>query len=230
MGNLGIVASGFRNVSYQAVVLADNPISYWRLGESSGTIATDVMGLHNGTYVSSPTLGVAGAIVNDTNTAVDFTGSQKYVNVAGYTTIPPTTITLEAWINAALFSDMVPAGWYTSQFNCCHLYLVNTDDVSFVCMNDAVPLTIANVAGINTGWHHIAATHDGTSGRLYIDGALVAGPTAMTAPSGTSTYPFKIGNYGNDYGAGFTGKIDEPAVYGTALSVARILAHYNAGR
>ncbi|MBE3072480.1 MAG: PKD domain-containing protein, partial [Acidobacteria bacterium] len=41
------------------------PLGYWRVGEASGTNAADVMGANDGTYVGSPTLGVAGLLTGD---------------------------------------------------------------------------------------------------------------------------------------------------------------------
>ena len=45
--------------SYSASVLADSPLSYWRLGEASGTTAADSSGANRtGSYLNTPTLGV----------------------------------------------------------------------------------------------------------------------------------------------------------------------------
>jgi hypothetical protein len=51
-----------KSSSYRAAVMADNPVSYWRLGEASGTVAADEMGVNPGTYIGGVTLGVAGAL------------------------------------------------------------------------------------------------------------------------------------------------------------------------
>ena len=40
------------------------------------------MGANNGTYVASPTLGVAGLLTGDPDTAVTFNGTTQYVTVA----------------------------------------------------------------------------------------------------------------------------------------------------
>ena len=49
--------------AYADAVLADGPVAYWRLGELSGTTAVDATGRGNdGSYVSSPTLGVPGVV------------------------------------------------------------------------------------------------------------------------------------------------------------------------
>src|SRR5262249_54513852 len=82
---------------YSSVVLADNPIGYWRLGETSGPTAFDSSGLgHNGTYTGGVTLGVPGAIVDDPNTAARFNGSTGYVAVPGGPFNMANNFTLEA--------------------------------------------------------------------------------------------------------------------------------------
>jgi hypothetical protein len=53
---------------YGSAVLADNPIAYWRLGETNGTVAHDYVGGNDGTYYSA-TLGVPGYSVIDPDTA-----------------------------------------------------------------------------------------------------------------------------------------------------------------
>ncbi len=64
-------------MAYADVVLADSPLAYYRLGESSGTTMTDSSGNgRHGTYVGSPTLGAAGLVPGDT--CADFDGVNDY--------------------------------------------------------------------------------------------------------------------------------------------------------
>ena len=44
--------------AYQLTVANQLPVSYWRLGETSGTAAADSAGTRTGTYVGNPTLGL----------------------------------------------------------------------------------------------------------------------------------------------------------------------------
>src|SRR5262245_36681803 len=53
-----------------------NLVAYWRYNESSGTSATDSKGTNTGTLAGSGvTYSVTGALVNDTNKALTFSGS-----------------------------------------------------------------------------------------------------------------------------------------------------------
>lgn len=57
--------------TYAALVMASSPNAYWRLGETSGTIAIDTTGAgRNGTYSRNASLTTtAGLLVGDSNTA-----------------------------------------------------------------------------------------------------------------------------------------------------------------
>src|SRR5439155_15097845 len=87
------------SASYASIVLADGPAAYWRLGESSGTTATDASGHgFNSTYSNGVSLGASGAIGGDSNTAARFDGVDDRVNGSVVTT-QVSNVTLEAWVN-----------------------------------------------------------------------------------------------------------------------------------
>lgn len=69
-------------------------IAHWRLGEKSGATAWDTTGTHNGTY-SGVSLGVAGALADDPDTAASFNGSTSKVSVPSLGTVGDFTI--EGW-------------------------------------------------------------------------------------------------------------------------------------
>ena len=71
-------------------------------------------------------------------------------------------------------------------------------------------------------WTHLAATYDGATLRLYVDGSL-AGSVAATGAIATSAGALRIG--GNTlWGEYFQGLIDEVRVYNRALSQAELQA------
>ena len=74
---------------------------------------------------------------------------------------------------------------------------------------------------LNT-WTHLAATYDGTTLRLYVNGGQV-GSRAVASPLLTSTGVLRFG--GNSvWGEFFAGRIDEVRLYNRALAVAEIQA------
>src|SRR4051812_23104966 len=74
--------SGTTGTTYtNAVTSSASLVSYWRLGESSGSGACDSWGSNAGTYTGGYTLGVTGAIAGESSTAAGFNGSTGYVSV-----------------------------------------------------------------------------------------------------------------------------------------------------
>lgn len=70
-------------------------------------------------------------------------------------------------------------------------------------------------------WHHVAATYDGTTWRLYLDGALEAESVADAVPRFDSIQHFGLGAAFNSEGVaagGLHGAIDEARVYSRALT------------
>jgi hypothetical protein len=216
---------------YAQTVLADIPISHWRLGEASGTAAADVRGVNAGTYVNAPTLGVTSLLVSDTaNKAVTFDGSNDHVSVANSNSLRiASPLTLEAWIkptslpaNGSYASVMTKRESYSLQFNGSRIELT-------IMQNGTRRRTQAPAGSIVAGQtYHLVGTYDGTTTRLYINGAQVA-TTALTGGATLNANPLFIGSWDGS-SEFFRGVIDEPAVYAGALSAARVAAHYDAGR
>ncbi|MBK9764961.1 MAG: LamG domain-containing protein [Flavobacteriales bacterium] len=87
-------------------------------------------------------------------------------------------------------------------------------------------LSATNALTLNT-WQHVAATYDGTTKLIFVNGVQVgtaAGPTTLA----NTPNPMLIGDYGAGIGTrNFPGKIDEVRVWNTVLSPATIAANQN---
>jgi hypothetical protein len=85
----------------------------------------------------------------------------------------------------------------------------------------------------NDVWHHAAAVFDGTSLRVYLNGAL-DGVTNGLAGRDPASYSIQHAGLGTAYtsngtaGGFFAGVIDEPRVWGTARTQCEIIAGMNA--
>jgi hypothetical protein len=79
-----------------------------------------------------------------------------------------------------------------------------------------------------SSWTYLVMTRVGSTLTLYVNGTKVATATASGALN-TSTGVLAIGRTGSTSVDYFKGSVDEVAVYATALSAARIAAHYRAG-
>ncbi len=84
---------------------------------------------------------------------------------------------------------------------------------------------IVGTTVISAGWHHAAATYDGTTWRLYLDGVIEAEETENATPEATSIQHASLGtaldSTGLDQGR-FDGALDEVRVWNVARSAAQI--------
>jgi hypothetical protein len=216
---------------YQATVLADAPVAYYRFEEAAGTTALDSSGNgHPGTYTSGPLLAQTG--LPQLGLAVSFDGINDHV-------VTPRTVatdfTLELWLFSTATS---PVG--TQAYQGAGLLWSDVggaaNDFVLAALNDRAAFftghpdtTVIGTTPINDGrWHHVVATRTmGGTKQLYVDAVLQA--TGSTNGSPLNAQPqIMIG--GNTLDSRyFNGLIDEVAYYGAVLSPAQIQAHFTAG-
>lgn len=213
--------------TYRAEVLADSPVSYWRLGETSGTNAADEMGINAGTYNLGYTQNQTGAIQGDTDKAVLLNGTTGYINVPDHATLDlgDGPFTLEAWIKRASTGteDAIIAkgvGAYLLWIYSNNNLRLTRQDVAHI-VDSTVTITDT------TTWHHVVATKTGATVKLYIDGSDVTGSVTNSTMVDTAT-ALQIGRKADPI-SWFDGYLDEVAIYNTVLSASRVQAHYNAG-
>lgn len=238
---------------YRDIILATpNLVGYWRLGESSGTSAADEGGLHPGVYVNSPTLGVSGAVPN--NTGVTLNGTTQYVNFpdsggsilerlqdaledAALPTpseIEPRAIwarlgdivTIEAWVNrnGGTFAGL---GGIVSKG--VGGYYVRMDGTSgqFYFVRSKIASLCSSTANVpSAGWHHMVGTKNGATIKLYLDGVDCTGSVSNSTLT-NDIEPLVIGHDSNA-AEWFKGSLDEVALYGRAITASEVLDHYNA--
>jgi hypothetical protein len=216
-------------MSYSSEVLADSPLAYYRLDDTSGSTMLDSSGNgHSGTYAGGFTLGATGLLVGDSNKAVDFASASSTVTGASWMT-STTAVTVEAIIQP----DTVSAGSYNfiavrdDNNGTGNLWWLVTKatKLTALCRGTEFSGSTTLVAG-NT--YHVAFTYDGTTAKLYLNGVL-DGSSARSGAMSSVTQDLAIGRWPNpSVPLYFDGRIDEVAYYGTALSSTRIAAHYTA--
>jgi hypothetical protein len=216
-----------RTSSYSSTVLATpGVIGYWRLGEASGTVACDSKGANNGSYQGGTTLGQAGALANDADTAVAFNGSSGWVQVASSSVNVGDRFTLEAWAKRGLLGGSNNQVIASKQSNAWVL-MFNTSDQLVLRRSNVADVALSTVKVSDTSrWHYVAATKNGTAVKLYLDGADVTG-TVTNQTMSDNTLPLAIGQ--SSASAYFKGTVDEVALYNVALTAAQISSHYASG-
>jgi hypothetical protein len=212
------------DTSYRGLVLSDGPGGYWRLGESSGSTAVDETGASDGTYAGGYTLGASGALANDPNTAVELDGAGGRVGVPSVPAINfDTRVTIEAWVNP---DSLAGTRWIVNKGTYYFLYI--DKGTTYFGVNAGGPYLFVTTTTVTTGsWQHLVGTYDGSKLVLYRNGVEVAQAPA-TGPISTTTVPLYIGAF-DGTGSFFDGRIDEVAVYGTALTSTEVLSHYQRG-
>jgi hypothetical protein len=202
----------------------DDPVTYFRLGESSGNV-TDAIGARTGTVNGNPTYGNIGPIPGDSTTCIDFDGTGDYVSVAYNATDNPSVFTYECWA-------MIDAGAGTDRLVLCNrpaaatsgmIMWAGTGNFWQVRLHNGGGASAAVTSAVTATvgqWFHLAAEYDGTTLFFYIDGKLV-GSSAGTFVANT-TSAFIIGALA-DGSSAMNGKIANVRVYNRAIGPDAIL-------
>jgi len=241
---LGIRAASATD--YSSVILADNPLAYYRLEETSGTTAIDSSssGQFPGTYINNnngpfPFLGWPGIQTNAV--ALSSAEGGDYVAAGYYSQLnQPGPFSFEIWArpisiptggnyrcpigNSPAYGTATQSGWYVYQ----------TPDVpsefALVTPTGDVFIQTTNYTVFN--WYHLAGTYDGTNMSFYVNGVLIgtqkASAYVANSVNNSGACVFALGERGDGYG-NFDGELDEAAYYTNALTLAQIQAHYQAG-
>lgn len=219
--------------AYSAAVLADAPAAYYRLGETSGAVATDSSGNgHDGTYTNVG-LKQQGSLTGDLDWAGLFNGSNSYVTIPNASwNFNATALSVEAWIRttaAGAVWDHDEAS--TSGHNRVFQFTVNSSGkVVFTLIGGTGGIVSAtSTASVNDNKpHHVVGTYDGATISVYVDGVL-SGSAARAGTLLQGTADMHIGvNYEGAYYTFFNGGIDEAAYYTSVLSATQVANHYAA--
>jgi RHS repeat-associated protein len=217
--------------TYAGEVNADTPTAYWRLGESApATTAVDEKGGANGTYAGTPALGASGLLSapGETNTAVSFDGVNDLVSTPlTNSSAQLAAFSLEAWVKR----NGAPAATQTiAAANGTFLRIAaGASTASFGFWNGSSSQVVSTtVSVVDNAAHHVVGTWDGTTLRIYLDGAL----SSFLVPTGTPSAQSDAFTIGDAAGgtSWFAGTIDEVAFYRAALGATRVKAHFDRGR
>lgn len=222
-------------MSYASEVLADSPAAYWRLGEASGDFA-DSSGNGLTAFPTGVTHGVASLLASDpadksasviNTNSFTTNGARTTGNITGNRT----AMSLEAWINTTQTGNQAILMCDNSSTLRLFQYRVSSGKLQMILFDSGgAARTITSTVSVNDGLaHHVVGTYDGAKMHLYIDGVEDGTGTAIVMTIKNTSVICglfeSIGATCNTLG----GTGDEFAIYYSALSAARVLAHYNAG-
>lgn len=197
----------------------DDLLAYWQFNENSGNIAGDSKGNNDGSIVG------ADWITGINQTALNFNGTNGNVEIPtnDALNIVNDKISLSVWfkkdINNAGGAFIVNKVKYI-------LRMDNHGKVNFAIYNpgwNSVTIPWSKRI-IDTDWHNVVATYDGSNMKLYIDTVLLA-EKSTSGNLKSSNANILIGSQTNtNY---FSGVLDEVAIYTKALSMQEIIDIYN---
>ena len=234
--------------AYEDAVKADSPSLYFRLGESSGPTAEDSSGNGNdGTYQNSPTLGAAGLLTDDPDTAVVFEESNSEHITTSY--LPPTGTdvrTFEFWYSGSpTFNDTddtaMLLGYGGNAGGGDRITVRMEDGGGGDTNNGKIRVEVGGGFIIfstdisDGGIYHVvivfpSGSTNVTDFRCWVNGVEeTADATNSQAINTASTNNLRVANDPANTGRFLDGKLDEVAIYEAELSEARIQEHYNVG-
>ena len=179
-------------------------------------------------------LGSAGIVAGHVGQAFGFTSQDQSVAIPNNAALfPPTALTIEGWINPLAYSGCSGAyrifhsvqdtlRGYVTFLNCA-----NGKFHGAVFDSAGTGEQVISNATIATDTYtHFAMTWNGSSIRIYINGALDNVAATTISAIGTNAGQLRIGNSG---ALGFRGQIDEISLYNRELSSTEVLTIFNAG-
>ena len=192
--------------------------SHWRLDEGTGGTTRDSAVSRTGTLRNGVTwtTGRSGAAIN-------LDGSDDYVALPNLD-ISGSAITLTAWVKISSFPSTVDQRFIVKSTNIseqAHYWLLGTtgNRLRFRLKAGGTTTTlVASSGSLSTNvWYHAAATYNGSTMRLYLNGTEVGSVAKTGSLAVSSTVPVNIGR--NPDGTNYMrGAIDDVRIYSSALT------------
>lgn len=218
--------------AYATEVLADSPDVYYRLRDTGPGPFVDLIAGNNAT--PNGAIVNAAGLIDEEGPAAKFDSAAGTLQHAtsGYT-VSQIPLTIEFWVNPQSLTGTTPnpssvvvscgltGGWAVEYVNTTGLWQVTYETVAFY------PFTGTTPAAIGLTQHVVVVLRTATAADLYINGVFQA--TVTTGTLAATTNKLCLGRY-DTFGSGFPqATVQEVAIYKSALSAARIAAHYAAG-
>jgi RHS repeat-associated protein len=226
-GNAGSATSHFKvtgagasDREYRDTVAGDDPESYWRLGEASGTTGADQQPAGRTlTYAGNPALGQTGALASDSDTAIGFDGGDDYATAQ---TQPwragSGEFSVETWIKTTQRGGTVMAQGSANDPVSWSLRVDDAADKLGTLRADAneggTILRANSVARVDDGrWHHVVVSFSGLTTKVTVDDVT---STTTAADQGAPAYVwnFDEGSGGVLHNSGTAGSAGDGTIAG----------------
>lgn len=212
----------------ESILFNDNRSSltgHWKLDEAAGDVAYDSSGnSNNGQF-----LGIPGPARQESS----YCSVGKCVTTDGYISVPSSTalsphagLSISLWINpsGSGMQELVVKNNDSNDGAGPYELFINDGYISLRLKKSGIPFLLTSANQVSQGsWHHISATWDGATMKIYIDGKEDPYSLALTDAIDTSQGTLTIGALQGG-SALFDGKIDDIRIYKRALSQNEVTA------
>src|SRR5215207_1689477 len=203
---------------FQEAVLAGDPLTYLRLDEPLGaTVAEDAsINDRDGAYAGAVTQGIAAPFADaDTAAAIASTGS-----LTG--SVDQASGTLELWVNPDRVARGAQVGIASHGNPAVDGWAIGIGAKRKLAIVTAGATAQTKITLASNAWTAVAVTWSDKV-RVYVNGAL---KKAFNGAPATGSGAFVLGGNGaGAFGGSFSGRLDEAALYPTALTAAEIQSH-----
>ncbi len=213
-----------QSAASQPPAIYANLRAWWKLDETTGTTADDFTGRPQDGTLS----GGAAWATGITGNALSFDGIDDGVLVGTSAAVVGSgNLSLATWVKidpgsplgtviqqreAGASGDQGQYGLNVNANGTVNFFLYNNSTYQF---------NLSSTPTVNDGqWHQLAAVREGSAGRLYIDGVLVASGTGTV--QALVSHSVSIGYDNRDNSKRFKGAIDDLRIYERALTAAEI--------
>ncbi len=219
------------------------PFAQWSMDDGNGSIASDSQGSNDGNFdgLTSDQWSYNNAFLG--SHALRFDGGNEKLGL-GTMNAPQNQLTMIGWVRPSNIAANSGEGRIISKASGSqegqHYWMLSTDENGSTIVprvrlrtgsKTSTLLGNTNAPVTNGQWQMIAATYDGSSLDLYLDGNLVGTRAVSGNIAQSASVPAVIGNQPQG-GRGFEGLIDEVCLFDFALTAQDIGFLYNdrAGR
>jgi hypothetical protein len=240
------VTTLYNNGNPQAAIYG-SPVSWWKLNNTTTGIE-DAKGSNNGTnsgateaYGSVSTLNgessgmsQANLVQSDLQTvapyskyALSFDGTNDYIDCGNDSSLKlASNFSISVWMKSSNQQSFAVAVGNNSVFSLQMSATLNK--FRFNVYSSGWQEAYYGLNPIDDDkWHHVVATHDGSTIKVYVDNVKGTDASAGAIPSNTA--PFLIGYLPGNAGLYFDGQISNVSYWNTALTQAQVTETYNEG-
>lgn len=195
-----------------------------------------MMNVQPGAYAGTPSLGVAGALASDPNTAMNVDSAGDRMSVPDRAEYDVNAFTVEFWVRLNSYGDTtqyrsIASKGYSLPVRNWLIGLGNNSNgqLTYGFASGGTGIGRRSVQSLNLNqWYHVAFVHQAaTKIQLYINGSLDS-EMATTATPTMSSEPIILGDDGQTPSFA-NARYDEFATYRRALTPTEIQRHYQSG-